>query len=145
MELLIKNQWGAGRRLPIPLKRLQQLFAALLHSEQAPPDAEISLVFCGDDFIQELNRDYRQKDQPTDVLSFPQDPNSGVLGDVVLSVPTAAQQATAHGHPLEDEIAWLFLHSLLHLLGYEDETDEQAEEMNERARRALRRMQNAEC
>ena len=95
------------------------------------------MVFCDEDFIHTLNRDYRGKDRPTDVLSFPQDPESGVLGDVVVSVPTAARQAKAQGHPLAREIEWLFLHSLLHLLGYEDDTDEQAEEMNRRARAAL--------
>ena len=135
MELLIKNQAGAGRRLPIPRKRLLLLFGALLEAEGASPDAELSLVFCDDPFIHVLNRDYRGKDKPTDVLSFTQDVESGILGDVVVSVPTAQRQADAQGHPLAREVEWLFLHGALHLLGYDDETDEQAEEMNRRARR----------
>jgi probable rRNA maturation factor len=98
---------------------------------------ELSLVLCDDDFIHQLNRDYRGKDKPTDVLSFEQDPDSGILGDLVISVPTAAQQARTHRHSLEREIEWLFLHGALHLLGYDDETDEQAEEMDRRARAAL--------
>src|SRR5688572_6104934 len=127
MELLIRNQ-RAGRRLPIPRKRLQDLMAALLESERLTPDAEVSLVFCDEPFIHALNRDYRGKDKPTDVLSFPQDRESGVLGDVVISVPTAQRQAKERGHSLEAEIEWLFLHSLLHLAGYDHQTDEEAEE-----------------
>lgn len=109
---------------------------ALLESEGASTDAELSLVFCDDPFIHALNRDYRGKDKPTDVLSFTQDAESGILGDVVISVPTAQRQADAQGHPLAQEVEWLFLHGALHLLGYDDDTDEQAEEMNVRARRA---------
>src|SRR5688500_3201262 len=97
MELLIRNQWGAGRRLPIPRRRLQDLMAALLAFEGLSPDSEVSLVFCDDPFIHTLNRDYRGKDKPTDVLSFPQDLESGLLGDVVISVPTADRQAREQG------------------------------------------------
>ncbi len=111
--------------------------AATLEAEGAPRDAELSLVFCDDDWIRALNRQYRGLDRPTDVLSFPQDPASGVLGDVVISIPTARRQAEAHGHSLETEIEWLFLHGLLHLLGYDDATDEQAAEMDRRARQVL--------
>lgn len=114
--------------------------AALLASEDAPQNVELSLVFCDDAFIHGLNREYRGKDCPTDVLSFGQDPDSGLLGDLVISVPAAARQAKAHGHGLAAEIEWLFLHGLLHLVGYEDDTDEQAELMTRRARRALARL-----
>jgi probable rRNA maturation factor len=100
---------------------------------------ELSLVFCDDAFIHTLNRDYRGKDKPTDVLSFPQDVDSGILGDVVISVPTATRQAEEGGRTLTQELEWLFLHGALHLLGYDDETDEQAEAMNRRAEIALRR------
>lgn len=101
---------------------------------------ELSLVFCDDAFIHELNREYRGYDKPTDVLSFPQDDESGVLGDLVISIPTATRQAAGNGHPARTEIEWLFLHGLLHLLGYDDDTDEQAELMNERARLALAKL-----
>lgn len=116
---------------------------ALLAAEDAPPDCEVSLVFCDDPFIHALNRDYRGKDKPTDVLSFPQEDEAGLLGDVIISVPTSQRQAEAQGHPVEQEIEWLFLHGLLHLVGYDDETDEGAEEMNERARQALGRLGNS--
>src|SRR5437868_6791543 len=118
MELVIRNQWRSGRRLPILRRRLRLLMAALLESEGASPQVELSLVFCDDDFIRTLNRDYRGRDRPTDVLSFPQEGECGQLGDLVIAVPTAQRQAKAHGHPLAAEIEWLFLHGLLHLLGY---------------------------
>lgn len=114
--------------------------AALLASEGVPEEGELSVVFCEDPFIHALNRDYRGKDRPTDVLSFSQERESGMLGDVVISVPTAGRQARARGHPRAAEIEWLFLHGALHLIGYDDETDEQAEVMNQRARRALERL-----
>lgn len=117
---------------------------ALLESEGASTDAELSLVFCDDPFIHALNRDYRGKDKPTDVLSFTQDAESGILGDVVISVPTAQRQADAQGHPLAQEVEWLFLHGALHLLGYDDDTDEQAEEMNVRARCAQEKLRARE-
>lgn len=100
----------------------------------------MSVVFCDDAFIHTLNRDYRGFDKPTDVLSFPQDVEAGVLGDVVISVPTAARQAEAQGHPVGQEIEWLYIHGLLHLVGYDDSTEEEAEEMNRRARLVLERL-----
>ena len=72
--------------MPIPRKRLQQLLSALLDSEGASRDVELSLVFCDDPFIHELNRDYRGFDKPTDVLSFSQDDENGVLGDLVIII-----------------------------------------------------------
>lgn len=139
MELLVKNQCLPEKPLPIPLNRLRELLAALLESEGVAPalaeQMELSLVFCEDDFIHTLNRDYREKDRPTDVLSFPQEPESGLLGDLVISLPTATRQAAERQQSLATEVEWLFLHGCLHLLGYDDETDEQAAEMDVRARR----------
>ena len=137
MELLIKNQAGTGKRSPIPRKRLLQLLSALLESEGVSPDVELSLVFCDDPFIHVLNRDYRGKDKPTDVLSFPQELEHGMMGDLVISLPTAQRQADERSQSLQREIEWLFLHGAFHLLGYDDETDEDALEMDRRARAVL--------
>ena len=97
--------------------------------------AEISIVVCDDPFIHQLNREYRGKDAPTDVLSFAQregegaDPDDWVLGDVVISVETAARQAKRLGHTLSQELVVLLTHGFLHLLGYDHETPEEANEM----------------
>ena len=102
-----------------------------------PGDPEISVVLCDDPFIQELNAAYRGQNKPTDVLSFAQD-DPVLLGDVVISLPTAAHQAQAAGWSLENEIALLGLHGLLHLLGHDDETEAGAWEMQAKTEAALR-------
>lgn len=112
------------------------LLAALLRHEGVAGDPEISLVFCDDPFIQKLNAEYRGKDKPTDVLSFAQD-DPALLGDIVLSVPTAVRQAAAANWPLDSEIALLAVHGLLHLLGFDDETEAGAWEMQRRTEAAL--------
>ena len=110
--------------------------AALLRLENVPGDPEISLVFCDDPFIQDLNAEYRHKNKPTDVLSFAQE-DPEFLGDIVISLPTAARQAEAAGWPLEHEIALLGVHGLLHLLGFDDETEAGAWEMQRRTEAVL--------
>jgi probable rRNA maturation factor len=93
--------------------------------------AELSVVLAGDPFVQALNREWRQKDEPTDVLSFAMgegdhaDVNPDVLGDIVISVDTATRQAAEVGHDLARELRVLLVHGFLHLLGYDhlDEAD----------------------
>lgn len=107
--------------------------------------AEVSILLIEDDEMKELNRRYRGFDKPTDVLSFSQLDSSYstppgcpvALGDVIISVPTAHRQADARGRSMEDEIDLLVVHGVLHLLGYDDETDEGAEEMNHRQEEIL--------
>ncbi|HEV7958092.1 MAG TPA: rRNA maturation RNase YbeY, partial [Acidimicrobiales bacterium] len=90
--------------------------------------AELSIVLTGDAAIQELNRAYRGKNRPTDVLAFAQRDGplaylaGDILGDVVLSVPTARRQARAHGHNLVSELTMLLAHGVLHLLGWDHDT-----------------------
>ncbi|MED5373599.1 MAG: rRNA maturation RNase YbeY [Myxococcota bacterium] len=86
-------------------------------------DCELSLVACDDAFIRPLNASWRGKDAATDVLSFPQD-DPVVLGDLVISLETAARQATERNHSLQAELRILLVHGLLHLLGYDHENDE---------------------
>lgn len=81
-----------------------------------------------DDQIHELNRSWRNIDRPTDVLSFPMQEgdfgsvNPSMLGDIVISIPTASRQAKAAGRTLEQEVAMLLAHGLLHLLGHDHDT-----------------------
>lgn len=98
---------------------------------------EVSVVFCDDAYIRQLNRDYRGQDKATDVLSFALDegeepdvhdgPAQHLLGDIIISLDTAARQAEDYGHTLERELAYLAIHGMLHLLGYDhmDEADQQ--------------------
>ena len=85
---------------------------------------DIELILTDDKEIQELNKTYRQKDKPTDVLSFPLEEMPGMpLGSIVISIDTAKRGAKEFGHSVEDEIKLLFIHGLLHLLGYDHEVD----------------------
>jgi probable rRNA maturation factor len=107
---------------------------------------ELSLVFTDDDSIQSLNAEWRQKDKPTNVLSFPAFPMAPgdalppMLGDIVLAYETVQREAELEGKPLENHITHLIIHGLLHLLGYDHETDEEAEEMEALERQALARL-----
>jgi probable rRNA maturation factor len=100
------------------------------------PKAELSILLCDDGTIHELNRDFRKKDKPTDVLAFAMregehaDPTSNVLGDVVVSIDTARRQAAERGRSVKSEVTFLLAHGLLHLLGYDHRTDAEEREMN---------------
>lgn len=108
-------------------------------------DAELSVLLTDDARIQPLNRDYRGKDKPTDVLSFAQWEGEeigqhAVLGDVVISLDTAGRQGLDHGHGLEQELRVLLVHGICHLLGYDHEEDDEAEEMEALERDLLARL-----
>ncbi len=104
------------------------------------PDAELSVALVSDDEIAELNRTYRAKEGPTDVLSFSllegdhADWRGVMLGDVIISVPTAQRQAHELGHDLDEELLRLLIHGVLHLLGFDHEVDAEAEVMEARER-----------
>ena len=102
---------------------------AVLQTEGFPEEAEVSVSFISNEEIKNLNRDFRNVDSVTDVLSFPlgengvydRNPESGalLLGDIVISMQKAEQQAELYGHSLQREVAYLTVHSMLHLLGYD--------------------------
>lgn len=104
---------------------------AVLKLEKFDGSAEVSVTFVDNDQIKELNKQYRNKDVPTDVLSFPMgenrsysvDPTTGakILGDIVISTEKAIEQAERFGHSVQREVAYLTAHSVLHLLGYNHE------------------------
>lgn len=109
----------------------------LLHEDFAN-NAEVSVTFVNNKNIHRLNREYRGKDRPTDVLSFPMwedgfygevdiATNSIMLGDIVISAEKAMEQAEEYGHSIFREVCFLAVHSTLHLLGYDHETSEEDE------------------
>ncbi|MBP5244904.1 MAG: GTPase Era [Clostridia bacterium] len=118
------------------------IIAALDDAELEIP-VEISLTFTDNEGIRELNKEYRNKDVPTDVLSFPMFENGEIeyddesdepcaLGDIVISLEKAKSQAEEYGHSIDREVGFLCVHSVLHLLGYDHETSKDDEEyMNE--------------
>lgn len=115
---------------------IRRVLSHAARMEKVSDRAEVSITFVSDEEIQEINRTYRGKDQPTDVISFAlEEMGEGeiaivreaemplVLGDILISVDTAKQQAMEYGHPLEREMGFLALHGFLHLLGYDHETE----------------------
>lgn len=119
-------------KIPTGLRMLvRRCCNAVLRLEKFPYSAEISVTFVDNRQIQELNRQYRNKDMPTDVLSFPMgengqydenhDTGAKILGDIVISLEKAVEQAERYGHSLEREVGFLTAHSMLHLLGYDHE------------------------
>jgi probable rRNA maturation factor len=99
---------------------------------------ELSILLTDDAFIQTLNETHRGKNRPTDVLAFAQNEGEGtptpmdhgLLGDVVISLDTAERQARGRKHSLVDEVSFLLAHGILHLLGYDHQTDEEEAIMN---------------
>ena len=129
---------------------LRQIAEKVLVRENAPQNAELSLLITGQDKIQELNRIYRGKDRPTDVLSFCMssgqssedifiEPPDGLthLGEVIISYPQAELQAKEAKHSIQREIAGLIVHGVLHILGYDHEADEMATAMQAKEREIL--------
>ncbi len=105
---------------------------------------EISVVLADNPFVQNLNKTYRGKNKPTNVLSFPQDPDTGSkminLGDVVLAYETVKKEANSQGKSFVDHVTHLLVHGILHLLEYDHENDEEAKEMESLEIRVLERL-----
>jgi len=114
MRINIENQTD----FPLPIKEFETIAASLT-------DREIELVICDNEHIRKLNAAYRSKDHPTDVLSFPLEGDFDTLplGSIVISSEKIYQKAGELGHTPEEESILLFIHGLLHLLGYDHESD----------------------
>ena len=120
--------------------------ATLIH-EKFPYDAEVSVTLCDNEYVRKLNKKYRGKDSATDVLSFPMYDNGefdmsecisgAMLGDIVISLERAEEQARELGHGFLREIAFLAVHSTLHLLGYDHERSEKDDEAQCKAQREI--------
>jgi len=141
-------------KIQINQQQIDLLEAALgkvLISEGCPTAAEISLVFCDNQQIRELNKQYRGKDYPTDVLSFTmydslsavqaEEAEGYMLGDIVISLEKVASQAIEYGHSFNRELVYLAVHSILHLLGYDHETEAERKVMREKEEKILSEMQ----
>lgn len=138
---------------------LDAVMGQVLLTENCPYEAQVSLLITDEEGICQFNRDYRQIDAPTDVLSFPMisferegdfraaeqnesdcfDPESGelLLGDIIISAPRVMEQAEKYGHSIKREFAFLVAHSMLHLCGYDHMKDEQSKVMESKQEQAL--------
>lgn len=117
---------------PFPEDLLKHAANATLEHQSHSLDSELSIILTNDSRLHELNLNYLGVDAPTDVLSFPAsetDPETGAryIGDILISMPRAEEQANAAGHPLESEVQLLVVHGVLHLLGHDHaEAEEKA-------------------
>lgn len=130
------------------LKRVvREAVKATLDYEEFPYDAEVSVTFCDNEYIRGLNNEFRGIDKHTDVLSFPMYDNGefdenecsmgAVLGDIVISIERAKEQAAEIGNSFHREVAFLTIHSVLHLLGYDHERSPEDEEDQCRRQKAI--------
>lgn len=128
IKVIINNKQN-DVKVPTGLRMIvRRCCNAVLRTEEFKGSAEVSISFVNNEQIKELNNKFRQKNIPTDVLSFPmsndgvfdENPSTGakILGDVVISLEKAQEQAHKYGHSLQKEISHLTVHGVLHLLGY---------------------------
>ncbi len=115
----------------LPRKKLEALAEIIGEQEGAIANSEVNLIVTGDERVRELNKQYRQLDKTTDVLSFTLERNefSGLIGEIYISVPRAKEQASEFHHSLSTELLRLTCHGLFHVLGYDHDNDETAETM----------------
>ncbi|MCX8001456.1 MAG: rRNA maturation RNase YbeY [Anoxybacillus mongoliensis] len=123
------------------IELIERLLQHAAKEENVRDGAEVSVTFVDNEKIREINRDYRGKDQPTDVISFALEEMGEeeieivgadvppVLGDIIISVPKAREQAEQYGHSFMRELGFLAIHGFLHLLGYDHETEEEEKVM----------------
>jgi probable rRNA maturation factor len=138
-DMTARPAGGKHHRLPS-----QQALAQFLRAAQAAVRlrGQVTVLLTSDKAIRGLNRRFRQVDRPTDVLSFPAPESAppAVAGDIAISVPTAARQAAEQRHSLSSEVKILILHGLLHLAGYDHESDNGRMARRERVLRAKLRL-----
>ena len=158
--MTINIEYKAEKKLDLPYEEIiNDIVLASLDYEECPYEAEVNVILTDNDAIQEINREHRCIDAPTDVLSFPMvdykvpsdfdhvedavedyfNPETGelILGDIVISVDKVEEQADKYGHSQTRELAFLVAHSMLHLCGYDHMEDGEREQMEERQKKIL--------
>ncbi len=144
MELFVDDRQSLMKIDEKTEELLRRIAEVCLTIEGYDNDWEISVSFVTNDEIQALNREYRGKDEPTDVLSFPFEDEFGLeermLGDIVISTEKVIQQAEELGHSLEREIAYLSVHSMFHLMGYDHINEEEKLDMRAREKQAMKEL-----
>lgn len=157
--MTIEISYESEKKLDIPYEEIvNKMVVSALDFENCPYEAEVSVTFVDDEEIRKINSEYRGIDKSTDVLSFPFNefeipgnfddieesvdafnPETGelLLGDIILSTDHIVEQAIEYGHSETRELAFLVVHSMLHLMGYDHMADEDRAVMEERQRKIL--------
>lgn len=141
MNLIIANQTDQNIDMD---EKLESVVKTVLETEGLSLDYEVSITFVDKGEIHKLNKEFRNVDRPTDVLSFPMDEDffiEGVdtmLGDIVICMDVANDQAKDFGHSLDREIMYLTAHSMLHLLGYDHLEEDEKTHMRAREKEVMK-------
>ena len=158
--MTVSIEYEAEKKLDLPYEKIiKEIVEASLDFEKCPYEAEVNVILTDNEAIREINREYREIDSPTDVLSFPMvdygtpsdfdhveeavedyfNPETGelMLGDIVVSVDKVEEQAEKYGHSETRELAFLVAHSMLHLFGYDHMEEGEREQMEDRQRKIL--------
>lgn len=125
-------------------KIIENVILESLNVEGLSTDVEVSISFVDNAEIKSLNKTYRNIDESTDVLSFPMDDQVlvpiSLLGDIIISIETAREQATEFGHSLNREISYLVAHSMFHLMGYDHMEDEEKRDMRFKEKQVMKNL-----
>ena len=150
MSIIIENEYEGEINIPYE-KIAHEVIEAAIDYVDCPYECEVNLMLTDNETIHAINKEQREIDRPTDVLSFPMaegrmiysgwafDPESGefLLGDIVISMDKVWEQAENYGHSREREYAFLIAHSMLHLFGYDHMEEEERKDMEKRQEEIL--------
>jgi probable rRNA maturation factor len=137
MTLVIDTNDETNTLTEAEMLKIEEILNFAAKKQKVEENSELSVTFVTNEKIQEINRDYRGKDQPTDVISFAMEEmgegeieiigtnQPRILGDLIISIPKAKEQAEEYGHSYLRELGFLAVHGFLHLLGYDHETAEE--------------------
>ena len=149
MEIIISN-FPEELTFPEEIEANVRAAAEMVGQLYGVENGEVSVTLTNNEYIHTLNKEYRGIDRPTDVLSFALNeseepemvdgPAVNVLGDLIISVERAEEQAADYGHSLRREVAFLTVHGMLHLLGYDHMEDEEREEMEAEQRFVMEKL-----
>lgn len=161
--MTVNIEYEAEKKLNLPWEKIiRDIVEGALNYESCPYEAEVNVLLTDDEGIHQVNKEYRDIDRPTDVLSFPMleyktpsdfeeveehfadcfNPETGelMLGDIMISVNKVEEQAEKYGHSMERELAFLTAHSMLHLCGYDHMEENERLLMEEKQRQILETM-----
>ncbi len=145
IDVLFDNRQDIMEITDENMKAIEKAIDTVIDDEGAEGDFEVSVSFVTNEEIRELNREFRNVDSETDVLSFPMDEDKFdgiiILGDIVLSTKRIIEQADDFGHSFEREMLYLTVHSMLHLLGYDHMNETEKEEMRLREKEIMKKLQ----
>ena len=148
---MIEVNYNAISELPNEEKLIKKVVSKVLEEEKVLPEVDVYITLTNNEEIHKINKEYRDVDRPTDVLSFPMyerdeiaslkndtdDEIEKILGDIIVSVEKVKEQAEEYGHSFERELAYLVTHGMLHLLGYDHIIEEEKAVMRKREEEIL--------